>query len=213
MHVVEVVASDDRVDQDTGRRPGRRTPPWRSRQGRARRGVGTGQAGRGALGHHPPSACSWSGPELDDVVGGADQGGVVLDEQNGVALVAQAMEQVDELVDVLGVQARGGFVEHVEQPGQARPEVADQLDALGFPAGERRSGAVQAQVAKADVGQRVEPFDQPVGEWPQGAHVEVGDDRAQVADLHRDELADGAAVHRRLAGGLVEADATALGTG
>ena len=45
------------------------------------------------------------------MVGGADDVGVVLDDQDGVAEVAQGFEDADELGGVAGVEADGGLVQ------------------------------------------------------------------------------------------------------
>src|SRR5690606_7209238 len=54
-----------------------------------------------------------AGSEVDDVVGDRDGLGLVLDDQDGVALVPQPQQQVVHALDVVGVQPDGGFVEHV----------------------------------------------------------------------------------------------------
>ena len=54
-----------------------------------------------------------SGAEVDDVVGGAHDVGVVFDHQDGVAEVAQFVEDADQARGVARVQADGRFVEDV----------------------------------------------------------------------------------------------------
>ena len=73
---------------------------------------------------------------------------VVFDDEHGVAGVDEAMEDVDEFFDVGHVQAHCRFVEHVERVrcpcfsarggvGLHFHQLGDELDALGFAAGER----------------------------------------------------------------------------
>src|SRR5918997_1094401 len=65
--------------------------------------------------------------EVDDVVGDGDRLGLVLDDEHGVALVAQLQQQVVNPLDVVRVQADRGLVEDVGDVGERRAEVADHL--------------------------------------------------------------------------------------
>ena len=97
------------------------------------------------------------GAEVDDPVGGLHDVQIVFDHHHRVALVAQPMQHVEQLGDVVEVQASGGFVEDVEGlAGAALGEFAGELHALRLAAGERRRALAQADVGKADVQQGVE---------------------------------------------------------
>ena len=79
------------------------------------------------------------GAQVDDVVGDLDDVEVVLDDDDGVALVDEELEDVQQAVDVGEVQAGGGFVEDVEgAAARALGELARQLEALGLAAGQGR---------------------------------------------------------------------------
>jgi hypothetical protein len=90
------------------------------------------------------------------VVGGADDVGVVLDDEDGVAEVAEGVEDADELGGVAGVEADGGLVEDVEGADEARAERCGELDALGFAAGEGGAEAVEGEVVEADLVEEVD---------------------------------------------------------
>jgi hypothetical protein len=114
----------------------------------------------------------------------------VLHDEHGVALVPQRAQQAREPVHVARVQAHAGLVEDVRHAGQARAEVADGLEPLRLPAGDRGGLPVQAEVAEAD------PVDPPqAGERRLGDRrgdgvvdaLELGD---QVTDLQRAVLGD-----------------------
>jgi len=90
------------------------------------------------------------------VVGGADYIGIVLDDEDGVAEVAEGFEDTDELGGVSGVEADGGLVEDVEGADEAAAEASGELDALGFAAGERGGEAVEGEVFEADLLQEVD---------------------------------------------------------
>ena len=77
------------------------------------------------------------GPDVDDVVGDADRLLVVLDDDDGVAEVAQAHERVDQPLVVALVQPDRRLVEHVEHADEAAPDLRREADALRLAAGER----------------------------------------------------------------------------
>jgi hypothetical protein len=85
------------------------------------------------------------------VVGAADGVLVVLDHQQGVAAVAQGLEGVEQQAVVARVQADGGLVEDVAHAAQVGAELRRQADALRLAARQRGRGAVERQVAEADV--------------------------------------------------------------
>ena len=59
------------------------------------------------------------GPEVDQMIGGAQHVEVVLDDHEGVALVDEAMEGADQALDVGEVQAGRRLVEHEERSAAA----------------------------------------------------------------------------------------------
>ena len=147
---------------------------------------------RRAGGDHLAALVPALGAEVDDPVGALDHVEVVLDDDHRVALVDQPLEHLEQLVDVVEVQAGGGLVEDVERlAGGDLAELGGELDALGLAAGERRRRLAELDVAEADVVERLEqPRDaRDVGEELDrllDAHVEhVGDVLALVADLER----------------------------
>ena len=94
--------------------------------------------------------------EVDDVVGDRDRLGLVLDDEHGVALVAQAQQQVVHPLDVVRVQADRRLVEDVGDVGERRAEVADHLRALRLAARQRARRPVEREVAEPDLDERVE---------------------------------------------------------
>ena len=54
------------------------------------------------------------------MVGGGDDVGVMLDDEDGVAGVAEAENGFQEFFDIAEVEAGGGFVEEVEGVGGCR---------------------------------------------------------------------------------------------
>ena len=86
----------------------------------------------GALEDHAAPLLPRPGPEVDHVIGGAHQGGIVLHHQHGVALVAQRAQDADEALGIPGMQPDRGLVEHVEGAPQSRAHGGGEGDALGL---------------------------------------------------------------------------------
>ena len=82
---------------------------------------------------------------------------VVLDDDDRIALVDEAVEHVEQLADVFEVQAGGGLVEDVDgAAGGPLLQLGRQLDALRLTAGQCRRGLPEPDVAEADVDQRLQ---------------------------------------------------------
>ena len=97
-----------------------------------------------------------TGADVDDVVGAADGVLVVLDDDHGVADVAQLLERLQQAVVVALVQADRRLVEDVHDAGEAGADLRGQPDALRLAAGERFGRAVERQVVEADVDQELQ---------------------------------------------------------
>ena len=135
---------------------------------------------RAALGDQMAARIARAGAQVHHVVGAANRFFVVLDDEHGVAQVAQMFERGDQAIVVARVQADGRLVEHVEHAAQARADLRRQANALRFAAGKRGGGAVQAEVAEADGEQKIEAR----GNFGQRAPGDVGLPlRQALADL------------------------------
>lgn len=112
------------------------------------------------------------GAEVDEVVGFGDDIEVVLNDNDRVAVIDEAVEQSDQLGDVGHVQADGRFFDGVEVAdtvlaggglqargfgtADAAGELGHQLDALGFAAGETGAGLAKGEVVQAGVAHQFE---------------------------------------------------------
>ena len=99
-----------------------------------------------------------AGAEVDEVVGRLDHLAVVLDQDQGVAQVAEPSEGVEQPGVVARVEADGRLVEDVEHAGQAAADLAGQADPLALAAGEGGRPPGQAQVVEPDVDEELEPL-------------------------------------------------------
>ena len=97
-----------------------------------------------------------AGADIDDVVGGHNRVLVVLDDDDGVAEVAQVLERAEQAVVVALVQADGGLIQHVEHAGEAGADLRGEADALAFAAGQRARGAGHGEVIEADIDEELQ---------------------------------------------------------
>ena len=159
--VLEVVLGGVADLQLAGGRPA----PARHRDGRGARQEAARQRLRhpldvrgGALGHDPTAVLAGARPEVDQMIGGAHRLLVVLDDQDGVADVAQPLERADQLRVVALVQPDRGLVEDVQHADQGRADLRGQPDPLRLAARQGRRRAVHRQVADPDVLEELEPL-------------------------------------------------------
>lgn len=123
---------------------------------------------------------------------------MVLDDDDGVAFIDEAVEDLGEARDVLLVEADGGFLDEVEvgvgaadigDLGAAFRELGDELKSLRFAAGDGGAGLAEGEVAEAGLGKEGEgflKFRMRGEEFGGGLDVEieyVADAEAIVADL------------------------------
>ena len=86
-----------------------------------------------------------AGAHVDDIIGVADRILVMLDDEHGVAEIAQAIERDEQPLIVALVEADARLVEHVEHARQARADLAGEADALALAARQRARGAVRGR--------------------------------------------------------------------
>ena len=140
---------------------------------------------RCAVGDEVAAVFAGSGAEIEDVVGLADGVFVVLDDEDGVAEVAQVFERVDQALVVALMQADGRLVEYVEDAAKARTDLRGEADALALAAGESRCRSIEREVAEADGVEKFEALDDL-------ALQAVGDDAVASGEEHAARAAEGA---------------------
>ena len=77
---------------------------------------------RGARGENLAALFAALGTEIDDPIGGFDDVEVVLDDDDGIALIAETMQNDQQLLNVVEVQTGGGFIEDVQRAAGAAPD-------------------------------------------------------------------------------------------
>src|SRR5262245_54673732 len=107
---------------------------------------------RSPLRNDPAAAGAPLGPEVDDVVGGFDDVQIVLDDDDGVALLDELVEDVKQLVRVCKMQSGRWLVENVERsPRPAARQFLRKLHPLRLSPAQRRRGLAEPEVAEPDV--------------------------------------------------------------
>src|SRR5687767_2036834 len=110
-----------------------------------------------ALGHDPAAGLPALGTEVDHPVGGLHDVEVVLDDDHGVARFDQAVQHLEQLLDVGEVQPGRRLVEDVERlAGGAPRQLRRELHPLRLSPRERRGRLAEMDVAETDVEQRLQ---------------------------------------------------------
>ena len=133
------------VGNGDGSLPGQVLPRHRRRRGE--------EAGHVAAVDDLTSVLPGAGPDVDDVIGGADGLLVVLDDDHGVPEVAQAHQGVEQTPVVALVQSDRRFVEDVQHPHEPRTDLARQTDALRFASRQGGGAPGQGEVVEPHVEQ------------------------------------------------------------
>src|SRR5688500_3996860 len=80
----------------------------------------------------------------------------MLDDEDGIAEIAQARKRVEEAIVVALVEANAWFVQDVEHADKAGADLRGEANALGFAAAERAAFAIQREIAETNVFQEAE---------------------------------------------------------
>ena len=96
-----------------------------------------------AAGHDPATVLAGPGAQVYDRIGGSNAFFIMFNHQNGIAAIAKGLESFDQNLAVPGMQADGGFIQDITNPGKIRSQLGSQADALGLAAGKRVAAARQ----------------------------------------------------------------------
>ena len=92
------------------------------------------------------------------MVGGADRVLVMLDHDDGVTQIAQALQRFEQAIVVALVQPDARFVEDVEHAAEPAADLAGEADALALPAAERAGRAIEVEVIEPDIVEEAQPL-------------------------------------------------------
>ena len=147
------------------------------------------------------------GSEVDDPVRAFDDFQVVLDDDDAVAFLNEAVEDFDEERDIIEVEACRRLVEDQEclLAGLAN-EVVDELEALGFAAGEGIDRLAEAQVVETHLAEKF----QRGGDFFLG--IEGFEKCDRLGGCHFQNLVDGFSAHLDFEKGRAETGSIAFRT-
>ena len=134
-----------------------------------------------AVGDDLAAVLARSRADVDDPVRRPDRLLVVLDDEDGVAEVAQPGQGRDQLGVVLLVEPDRRLVEDVQDAHQAGPDLGRQADPLGLAARQRLARPVDRQVVEADVDEEPEPGRDLLDDLPGDRALALGQPARQRA--------------------------------
>jgi hypothetical protein len=116
-----------------------------------------GDLRRRALCYDPSAVRAGTGTEIHHVIGLADRILVMLDDDDGIAEIAQIDQRVEQPLVVALMQPDGGLVQNVHDAHQARADLARETDTLGLAARQRVGAAIECEVAQAHIREEAQP--------------------------------------------------------
>ena len=113
-------------------------------------GGGVADNVRRAGGHHRAALGTAARAHINDVVCVADHIQVMLNDDDGGAVLDQGLEHAEQNLHIGGVQADGGLIKDKQRVRLGFAHFAGQLQALGLAAGKAGRFLAKGQVAKAE---------------------------------------------------------------
>ena len=89
--------------------------------------------------------------DVNDMVRRGDHIVIMLNDQNGIADVAQFFQDFHQPVIIAAMQADGRLIQHITAPHQSAADLGGQTNPLGLAAGERPAGSIQCQIAQPHI--------------------------------------------------------------
>ncbi len=115
------------------------------------------KVGGRALEYHATTAFARSRPKVEDAIGGQHDLGIMLDDQQRVAVVPQPLHHLDDASHVARMQTDRRLIEHEERIDERRTERGGEIDALHLAARERARLPIERQVPEPHPDEEVEP--------------------------------------------------------
>ena len=160
---------------------------------------------RRAFGDDSPAGVPTFRPQIDNPVRRLDHFQIVFDDEHRVAGVHEVVQHLQQQFDIGEMQSRGRFVQQIKRlSGALLDQLASQLDALGFAAGQRGRGLTQLDVVESHIVEGLQFV----------AYLrDVLEQLQQLLDIHFENLGDGLLLELHLQRFAVVAVTFADGTG
>ena len=112
--------------------------------------------GRRSCRNHVSAVNARTGAHIDHVVGSANRILIVLDDDNGIADIAQALKCLDQAFVVALMKTNRRLIQNVQNAHESGADLSCQANALGLTAGKRRRGAIERQIIESDIDQKTQ---------------------------------------------------------
>ena len=96
---------------------------------------------------------SWTGSEVDDVIGGSHGLFIVFDNNDRIPLIAEIAQALQQHGVVARMQPDAGFVEDVNDTGQPTPNLTREPNALALSTRQRRRGSIKSEIIESTLQQ------------------------------------------------------------
>ena len=138
--------------------------------------------------------------EIDHVIGPANRFFVVLNDQYGVAKIAQRRKCIEQTPVVARMESNRWLIEHVKHSAKLRSNLSSQTNSLPFTTRQRRRRPIERQVSKSYRFQKSQPgFDLPQnesGNLPFAlAELDLIERPNRIFDRHRGVIGNPAPAH------------------
>ena len=139
------------------------------------------------------------------MIGNGDHIGLVLDDEDRIALVAQLLHEPGETAYIVGMKPDAGFVKDIEHVGEAGAQMADHLHPLAFTTRQRRAFAVEREITQPDGHEVFQPRGECIDHRRDRRHLKSPDEFCEVRNLHGRAIGDVLALDAAVDGTLIEA--------
>src|SRR5262245_35461367 len=109
--------------------------------------------------------------KVDQLIGIAHHLLIVLNDNHGVARVAQTVQGGNEAIIVTLVQSDGRLIEHVAHTDYSGTDVRSQPNTLRFDSGQRCGRSIQSEIAESDTVQEVQSILNSVKNGPRDCRL------------------------------------------
>ena len=108
----------------------------------------------GSLRHNFSTMATWSRPNVNNEISGANGVLVMFNHNHGVSNISEFAQCFDQSIIVALVQANGWLIQHVTDTNQSAANLSRQANALRFATGKCSTGAIQSQIVQTNAVQK-----------------------------------------------------------
>ena len=112
--------------------------------------------GRRSRCDHVSAVHARAGAHVDHIVGSTNRILIMLDDNNGIADIAQALKCLNQALVIALMEADRWLVQNVQDTHEAGANLRCQANALGLASGKRRRGTVEGQIVESDIDQKAQ---------------------------------------------------------